>query len=314
MPEGSATPGMIEDAEVLPSAYRFFMPKPDLTAAIIEQNHQLVEQVQMDFSSGYTTELEPEGGESLVESERGTDPRDLERPDSYLLKSLQNLGIDQPSGEGPTPPDHDRQIHATQREIAERLYNYLYSLAESPWAREDPDFIISECIPRGMATMLGLSVDPDVSTDSSQVIQIRNILNSLTEEFRDWLVKENGEFITPWFQISLQAPDVMRLIVLEEEEVSEPDPSAAQVGQTYLGEVTRVVDFGAFVEILPGTDGLLHISEIADYRVRDVRDELEVGQQIYVKVIQKEGDRIKLSRKAVLSNSESQAASDSVKA
>ncbi|HYN83714.1 MAG TPA: polyribonucleotide nucleotidyltransferase [Pyrinomonadaceae bacterium] len=74
----------------------------------------------------------------------------------------------------------------------------------------------------------------------------------------------------------------------------------AEIGETYLGTVSRIVDFGAFVEIFPGTDGLLHISEIADHRVRDVRDELKEGQQILVKCIGKEGNKIKLSRKAVL--------------
>src|SRR5438552_3999605 len=74
----------------------------------------------------------------------------------------------------------------------------------------------------------------------------------------------------------------------------------AEVGQTYLGTVSRIVDFGAFVEIFPVTDGLLHISEIADRRVKDVRDELKEGQQILVKCIGKEGNKIKLSRKAVL--------------
>ena len=71
------------------------------------------------------------------------------------------------------------------------------------------------------------------------------------------------------------------------------------IGETYWG-VSRIVDFGAFVEIFPGTDGLLHISEIANHRVRDVRDELKEGQQIMVKCIGKEGNKIKLSRKAVL--------------
>jgi polyribonucleotide nucleotidyltransferase len=74
----------------------------------------------------------------------------------------------------------------------------------------------------------------------------------------------------------------------------------AEIGETYLGTVSRIVDFGAFVEIFPGTDGLLHISEIADRRVKDVRDELKEGQQIMVKCIGKEGNKIKLSRKAVL--------------
>ncbi|HMF57557.1 MAG TPA: S1 RNA-binding domain-containing protein, partial [Pyrinomonadaceae bacterium] len=74
----------------------------------------------------------------------------------------------------------------------------------------------------------------------------------------------------------------------------------AEIGETYLGTVSRIVDFGAFVEIFPGTDGLLHISEIADRRVKDVRDELREGQQVMVKCIGKEGNKIKLSRKAVL--------------
>jgi polyribonucleotide nucleotidyltransferase len=74
----------------------------------------------------------------------------------------------------------------------------------------------------------------------------------------------------------------------------------AEIGATYVGTVSRIVDFGAFVEIFPGTDGLLHISEIADRRIRDVRDELREGQQIMVKCIGKEGNKIKLSRKAVL--------------
>jgi polyribonucleotide nucleotidyltransferase len=81
----------------------------------------------------------------------------------------------------------------------------------------------------------------------------------------------------------------------------------AEIGETYLGTVSRIVDFGAFVEILPGLDGLLHISEISDRRVRDVRDELKEGQQILVKCIGKEGNKIKLSRKAVLQEEKAKA-------
>jgi polyribonucleotide nucleotidyltransferase len=76
--------------------------------------------------------------------------------------------------------------------------------------------------------------------------------------------------------------------------------ASAEVGKTYLGKVVRLVDFGAFVEIFPGTDGLLHISEIAENRIRDVRDELKEGDQILVKVLALEGNKIKLSRKAIL--------------
>jgi polyribonucleotide nucleotidyltransferase len=73
-----------------------------------------------------------------------------------------------------------------------------------------------------------------------------------------------------------------------------------EVGKTYLGKVVRIAEFGAFVEIIPGTDGLLHISEIAEHRVREVSDELKEGDQVLVKVLGIEGNRIKLSRKAIL--------------
>jgi polyribonucleotide nucleotidyltransferase len=76
--------------------------------------------------------------------------------------------------------------------------------------------------------------------------------------------------------------------------------ATAEVGKTYLGTVTRLAEFGAFVEIIPGTDGLLHISEVAEHRIKDVKDELHEGDQVLVKVLAVDGNRIKLSRKAVL--------------
>jgi len=76
--------------------------------------------------------------------------------------------------------------------------------------------------------------------------------------------------------------------------------ATAEVGKTYLGKVVRLAEFGAFVELFPGTDGLLHISEIAEQRIRDVRDELKLGDQVLVKVLSIEGNKIRLSRKALL--------------
>jgi polyribonucleotide nucleotidyltransferase len=64
--------------------------------------------------------------------------------------------------------------------------------------------------------------------------------------------------------------------------------------------VVRLAEFGAFVELFPGTDGLLHISEIAEHRVKEVKDELREGDQVMVKVLAIEGNRIKLSRKALI--------------
>jgi polyribonucleotide nucleotidyltransferase len=76
--------------------------------------------------------------------------------------------------------------------------------------------------------------------------------------------------------------------------------ASAEVGKTYLGKVVRLAEFGAFVELFPGTDGLLHISEISEHRIRDVRDELKLGDQVLVKVLSIEGNKIRLSRKALI--------------
>ncbi len=77
--------------------------------------------------------------------------------------------------------------------------------------------------------------------------------------------------------------------------------ATAELNKTYMGKVQRITDFGAFVEIMPGTDGLLHVSEIATHRVKDVRDELKEGQQLLVKVINIDPTgKIRLSRKALL--------------
>ena len=83
-----------------------------------------------------------------------------------------------------------------------------------------------------------------------------------------------------------------------------------ELNKTYLGKIQRITDFGAFVEIMPGTDGLLHVSEIANHRVKDVRDELKEGEQILVKVINIDPTgKIRLSRKALLQQEEGAAKS-----
>ncbi|MFW6099174.1 MAG: polyribonucleotide nucleotidyltransferase [Thermodesulfobacteriota bacterium] len=75
----------------------------------------------------------------------------------------------------------------------------------------------------------------------------------------------------------------------------------AEVGKLYKGKVVKIMDFGAFVEILPGTDGLVHISQLADERVNKVTDVLNEGDEVLVKVLEVGNDgRIRLSRKAAL--------------
>ena len=95
-------------------------------------------------------------------------------------------------------------------------------------------------------------------------------------------------------------PDRLRLAEHERAELHLGEIRRIRIGIKYLAEDRRSDRLEKIVEIFPGTDGLLHISEIAEHRVRDVRDELKEGQQILVKCIGKEGNKIKLSRKAVL--------------
>src|SRR5215813_3392431 len=84
-----------------------------------------------------------------------------------------------------------------------------------------------------------------------------------------------------------------------------------ELNKSYLGKVQRITDFGAFIEIMPGVDGLLHVSEIAHYRVKDVRDELKEGDQVMVKVINIDpSGKVRLSRKALLGPDEGTAPRD----
>ncbi|MCH7802754.1 MAG: polyribonucleotide nucleotidyltransferase [Acidobacteria bacterium] len=77
--------------------------------------------------------------------------------------------------------------------------------------------------------------------------------------------------------------------------------ATAEIGKNYMGKVKKVVDFGAFVEILPRTEGLLHISEISEEHIRDIRTEVRMGDKILVKVLNVDDQgKIRLSRRAVL--------------
>jgi polyribonucleotide nucleotidyltransferase len=98
--------------------------------------------------------------------------------------------------------------------------------------------------------------------------------------------------------VSVSSPDKASLE--EAKKMVEVYTIEVEVGQVYDGKVTGIKDFGAFVELLPGKEGLLHISEIDSKRVNKVSDILNMGDAVKVKVLAVENDRIKLSRKALL--------------
>ncbi|HOC18324.1 MAG TPA: S1 RNA-binding domain-containing protein, partial [Vicinamibacterales bacterium] len=103
---------------------------------------------------------------------------------------------------------------------------------------------------------------------------------------------------------SADGDSAQRAIAIIQELTATPE-----LNKSYLGKVQRITDFGAFVEIMPGVDGLLHVSEIAKHRVKDVRDELKEGEQLMVKVINIDPTgKIRLSRKALLEEAEPGAA------
>jgi polyribonucleotide nucleotidyltransferase len=148
------------------------------------------------------------------------------------------------------------------------------------------------------------------STNISQYAPRIYTLHIPTDKIRD-VIGPGGKVIRGIIEqtgVKIDVEDSGKVNVASNDEVSANKAlqiirdltASAEVGKTYLGRVSRLADFGAFVEILPGLDGLLHISEVAEHRIKDVRDELKEGDQVLVKVLAVEGNRIKLSRKAIL--------------
>jgi polyribonucleotide nucleotidyltransferase len=108
-------------------------------------------------------------------------------------------------------------------------------------------------------------------------------------------------------KIDIEDSGIVKIVSQDEEsankaiEIIKGITKEVEVGTVYLGTVRRVVDFGAIVEILPGVDGLVHVSQLSDTYIKKVSDVVKEGDQISVKVIEVEQNgRIRLSRKAVL--------------
>jgi polyribonucleotide nucleotidyltransferase len=170
----------------------------------------------------------------------------------------------------------------------------LHILGKMAEALPEPREDISPYAPRIITLMISPDKIRDVIGPGGKMIR------SITEETGAKIdISDDGTVLIATADGEAAQQAVARIKALTAE---------AEIGETYLGTVSRIVDFGAFVEILPGLDGLLHISEISDRRVRDVRDELKEGQQILVKCIGKEGNKVKLSRKAVLAEEKAKGA------
>ena len=148
------------------------------------------------------------------------------------------------------------------------------------------------------------SYAPQITTLTIPVSKIGAVIGPGGKNIRN-IVEQTG------VKIDIEDDGTVRIAATDGEaarraiEMVEAITATAETGKTYMGTVKKVVDFGAFVEILPGTEGLLHISEIAEHHVRDIRDELRVGDKMLVKVLSVDAqNKIRLSRRAVLAEQE----------
>jgi polyribonucleotide nucleotidyltransferase len=154
----------------------------------------------------------------------------------------------------------------------------------------------------------------DVSTYAPRIVTIRIPVDKIRD-----VIGPGGKTIRSIIErtgVKIDVEDDGRVNVASADEASAQKAigiiqeltATPELNKTYMGKVQRITDFGAFVEIMPGVDGLLHVSEIAHYRVKDVRDEFREGDQVMVKVINIDpSGKIRLSRKALLTPEEGQA-------
>ena len=167
----------------------------------------------------------------------------------------------------------------------------LHILGEMRKAIKAPSADISEFAPRIVRTQ----VSPD---------KIRDVIGPGGKTIRG-ITEQTGCSIDidDTGTVTIASPDsdaAARAQQIIESLTEEPE-----VGKIYFGTVKKVLEFGAFVEIIPGTDGLVHISELADHRVEKVEDILSEGDEVYVKCIGIDrGGKIKLSRKEALKENE----------
>jgi polyribonucleotide nucleotidyltransferase len=193
--------------------------------------------------------------------------------------------------EGVTALQMDIKIEGVSREIMGKALEQaragrLHILGKMRESIAAPRPILPEHAPK----IFTLHINPDKIRDL--IGPGGKIIKSLVAEFGVKIdVEDSGD-------VSIFAPDgKMGAAVTEKIKAITEE---AEIGKTYRGRVQKIVDFGAFIEILPGTDGLVHISELADHRVVKVTDLLREGQTVSVKVLSIDPrGKIRLSMKAV---------------
>ncbi|MEW6455546.1 MAG: polyribonucleotide nucleotidyltransferase [Acidobacteriota bacterium] len=173
------------------------------------------------------------------------------------------------------------QAKEARLQILEKMLNII----------SEPRKQISQFAPR----IVKMDINPDKIKDL--IGPAGKTIKSIIEKTGAKINIENNGKVT----IAASDPETMKkAISLIEEIVVE-----VEVGKIYLGKVKRIEDYGAFLEIMPNVLGLLHISEIAPYRIKNIKDEIKEGQEFFVKVIDiDEYNRVKLSKKAIDSKEE----------
>jgi polyribonucleotide nucleotidyltransferase len=195
------------------------------------------------------------------------------------------------TAEGVTALQMDIKIEGINEQIMERALEQaqsarLHILAEMNRVLDQSRSDVAETAPR----MVSIKIDKD---------KIRDIIGPGGAVIRGITEKSGAQIdIDDDGTVRVYAPNSESLALAQGE--VEAITAEAEIGAIYTGTVARIVDFGAFVNILPGKDGLVHISQIAQERVEKVTDYLSEGQQVKVKVLDVDGrGRIKLSMKEI---------------
>jgi polyribonucleotide nucleotidyltransferase len=199
------------------------------------------------------------------------------------------------SSEGVVALQMDIKVAGVPREVMRQaLYQAkegrLHILEEMNKTISAPREELSPYAPR----VLSIQIHPD---------KIRDVIGPGGKIIRNIIAETNTKIdVEDDGKVTIMSPDLAgceKAVAMIEKLTAE-----AEVGGLYLGKVRKITDFGAFVEILPGTDGLIHISQLDHKRVQQVRDVLNEGDEVLVKVLEIDRDgRIRLSRKAALGES-----------